>query len=433
MIHALYSMFMTGAQPLLRSKLRRRGRHEPMYLEAVDERFGVYRSPAQPGALWIHAVSLGEARVAGILVEALRRQAPDVRLLLTHGTATGRAEGARLLQGGDAQAWLPWDTPQAVARFLDHFRPSAGVLIETEVWPNLALACVERGVPLALANARLSEKSLRQAQRFQGLSRPAYRSLAAVWPQSQADAQRLREAGARVGPVLGNLKFDAQPDPARLAQGRAWRAAGQAPVVMFASSREGEEAAFLRQLRSDLDMARSGRGRRAADAVLARLPVQWLIVPRHPQRFGDVAALARAEGFSVSLRSQWKDQPEPAEVWIGDTLGEMAMYYGLADMALLGGSFEPLGGQNLIEAAACGCPVVMGPHTFNFAQAATAAEGMGAALRVNSLGDGLRTALVLLDDEGGRQAMVAKAGQFARAHRGAADRTATAILSLMAA
>ncbi|TFY96565.1 3-deoxy-D-manno-octulosonic acid transferase [Ramlibacter rhizophilus] len=431
MIRGLYSLLMSGAQPLLRRKLRRRGREEPGYLEAVEERFGRYRVRAEPGALWIHAVSLGETRAAGILVDALRRLDPSLRLLVTHGTATGRAEGQALLREGDTQAWLPWDTPEAVARFLDHFRPRVGVLMETEVWPNLALACAERGLPLALANARLSDKSLRQAQRLAWLSRPAYASLAAVWAQSEADAQRLREAGARVSGVLGNLKFDAEPDAQRLAQGRAWRAATGAPVVMFASSREGEEREFLRVLRAQLDMARSGRGRRNTDRLLAERPVQWLIVPRHPQRFEEVAGIARAHGFSVSCRSQWTDEgPAAAEVWVGDTLGDMALYYGLADVALLGGSFAPLGGQNLIEAAACGCPVVMGPHTFNFAEAATAAEGQGAALRANSIEDALRHALVLVADEAGRRCMVEQAGQFAQAHRGAALRCAQALLAL---
>lgn len=426
---ALYSLVMTGAQPLLRRKLRRRGRDEPGYLEAIEERFGQYRGPAEPGALWIHAVSLGETRAAAILVQALRREQPELRLLLTHGTATGRAEGVRLLQPGDVQAWLPWDTPAAVERFLDHFRPRAGVLIETEVWPNLALACAARGVPLALANARLSEKSLRQAQRLSMLSRPAYASLAAVWAQTEADAQRLREAGAQVSGVLGNLKFDAEPDADLLARGRAWRAAQPAPVVMFASSREGEEAEFLRVLQANREMARTGRGRRAMDAY-AKPQVRWLIVPRHPQRFDEVAAMAQAAGFNVSRRTRWGEAPSEAEVWIGDSLGEMALYYGLSDVALLGGSFAPLGGQNLIEAAACGCPVVMGPHTFNFAEAAAGAEGEGAALRVHSLADAVRQALALTADGARHQAMVQAAQQFAQRHRGAARRCAQALLTL---
>ncbi|RYY83391.1 MAG: 3-deoxy-D-manno-octulosonic acid transferase, partial [Comamonadaceae bacterium] len=269
MIRTLYSAALLLAQPLLRRKLRRRGEAEPGYLHAVDERFGHYGQAAAPGALWIHAVSLGETRAAAILVDALRAREPGLRLLLTHGTATGRAEGERLLRPGDLQAWLPWDTPQAVGRFLDHFRPAAGVLMETEVWPNLAEACRRRGVPLALANARLSEQSLKQALRLRPLSRPAYAALAAVWAQTDADARRLAEAGARVSGVCGNLKFDAQPDPALLARGRAWRGQAQRPVVMVASSREGEEAAFFAVLAANRELARAGWARRASDRAVS--------------------------------------------------------------------------------------------------------------------------------------------------------------------
>jgi 3-deoxy-D-manno-octulosonic-acid transferase len=428
-MRGLYSAAVVLAQPFLRRKLRRRGAAEPGYLEAMDERFGHYQGTARPGALWIHAVSLGETRAAAILVDALREREPGLRLLLTHGTATGRAEGVRLLREGDVQAWLPWDTPQAVARFLAHFQPCAGVLMETEVWPNLSAACRQAGVPLVLANARLSDKSLKQALRLKPLSAPAYSSLAAVWAQTDGDAQRLAQAGARVTGVLGNLKFDARPDPQLLAHGRAWRSQLDRPVVMVASSREGEEAAFFEVLAANRELARAGWARRTSDAAVAE--VRWLVVPRHPQRFDEVAALAAQAGFSVSRRSAWAGQgPADAEVWIGDSLGEMPLYYGMADIALLGGSFLPLGGQNLIEAAACGCPIVMGPHTFNFAQAAQRAQAAGAALRVETLEDAIREAAAVAADAGRRADLAAKAVAFAGAHGGAAGATADALLTL---
>jgi 3-deoxy-D-manno-octulosonic-acid transferase len=414
MIRPLYSLVLIGAQPFLRRKLRRRGAAEPGYLHAVDERFGWYRAPADPGALWIHAVSLGETRAAAILLARLREREPGLRVLLTHGTATGWAEGERLLRPGDRQAWLPWDTPRAVRRFLGHFQPSAGILMETEVWPNLVAECRARHVPLVLANARLSAKSLAQARRLSRLSRPAYGALTAAWAQTDADARRLREAGAQVASVFGNLKFDAAPDAAQVGQGMAWRAQQARPVVMFASSREGEEARWLDAIRA----------RSSAD-------VQWLVVPRHPQRFDEVAALAQARGFAVSRRSEWTAAPRAADIWIGDSLGEMALYYGLADCALLGGSFEPLGGQNLIEAAACGCPVVMGPHTFNFAEAAQLALEGAAAVRVASMEEGVQEALAIASDRERRGGMSAAGLAFAAAHRGAADRTADAVLALI--
>ncbi len=415
MMRPLYSLVAIAAQPFLRRKLRRRGAAEPGYLHAIDERFGVYKERAEPGALWVHAVSLGETRAAAILIDRLRLARPGLRVLLTHGTATGRQEGGRLLRPGDQQAWLPWDTPKAVRRFLNHFQPGAGVLMETEVWPNLVAAAQEHGMPLALANARLSEKSLSHARRLASLSRPAYASLSAVWAQTEADAERLAQAGATVKGVFGNLKFDAAPDPAQLAQARLWRAGAGRPVVMLASSREGEEAEFFRLLR--------------ASAVAPA--VQWLVVPRHPQRFDEVATLAAQHGFSVSRRSQWAGQPGPADLWIGDSLGEMACYYGLADVALLGGSFLPLGGQNLIEAAACGCPVVMGPHTFNFAEAAQLAEAAGAAVRVTSMEEGLRTAVAMAGDPVHRTAAAQVGLAFSAAHQGAAEKTAAAVLALL--
>ena len=417
MIRALYSLVLIGAQPFLRRKLRRRGAAESGYLHAIDERFGWYRTAAEPGALWIHAVSLGETRAAAILLERLRERQPALRVLLTHGTATGWAEGERLLRAGDRQAWLPWDTPRAVRRFLRHFQPSAGVLMETEIWPNLVAECQASHVPLVLANERLSAKSLAQARRLPQLSRPAYGALTTAWAQTEADARRLRKAGAKVDGVFGNLKFDAAPDPAQREQGGAWRRALGRPVVMFASSREGEEAQFLDAVRALGDGA-SG--------------IQWLVVPRHPQRFDEVATLAAAHGFIVARRSQWNEPPADAQVWIGDSLGEMALYYGLADCALLGGSFEPLGGQNLIEASACGCPVVMGPHTFNFAEAAQLAQEAGAALRVADMGEAVRTAIELASDAPRREAAAAAGLAFAAAHRGAADRTAEAVLGLIA-
>jgi 3-deoxy-D-manno-octulosonic-acid transferase len=445
----VYSLLMWLAQPLLRARLRQRGVAEPGYLAAMDERFGRYVGGAPPssGYVWIHAVSLGETRAVAILMERLRAREPNMRLLLTHGTATGRAEGASLLRAGDVQAWQPWDTPGAVQRFLAHFRPRIGILMETEVWPNLSAACQRAAVPLVLANARLSEQSQRKAQRLGWLSRPAYGSLAAVLAQTDDDAQRLAAVGAPVAGVLGNIKFDATPDAAQLAQGarwrQAWRNATQRPVVMFASSRAGEEAGFLKILENFRAVALVGIASSATksgvinpEANQAREnDIQWLVVPRHPQRVDEVAALIESHGLRVSRRSSWGDGPPGVTdigaadtIWLGDSLGEMSLYYGLADVALLGGSFEALGGQNLIEAAACGCPVVMGPHTFNFAEASDFAEAAGAAIRVDDLAQGVATAQRLVRDDAALLAAQNACEVFLHPHRGAAERLAGAIL-----
>ncbi|MBC7682548.1 MAG: 3-deoxy-D-manno-octulosonic acid transferase [Ferruginibacter sp.] len=436
LILRLYSLLVWLASPLLRRKLRARALAEPGYGMAVPERFGHYSQPSGRGFVWVHAVSLGETRAAAILLTALRREIPGMRLLLTHGTATGRAEGQALLQPGDVQVWQPWDSPGAVLRFVRHFHPRIGILMETEIWPNLLEACRMADVPVVLANARLSAKSLRQARRLSALSRPAYGALAAVWAQTAGDARRLAEAGAQTPTVLGNLKFDATPDADQLAVGRAWRKderGGGRPVVLLASARAGEELLLLQYLQLFRTLAHIPPAQAATQ--LGVMDVQWLIVPRHPQRFDTVAALVTAQGFSLSRRSQWAqkcgDMPEPADVWLGDSLGEMALYYGLADLALLGGSFAPLGGQNLIEAAACGCPVVMGPSTFNFAEAADLAETAGAACRVADMPAAVAQALAWLNSPETLARASAAGPQFAIAHQGAALKMALAVKALV--
>ncbi len=428
-VRQLYSLAMWALQPVLRRKLQRRGRDEAGYLQAIDERFGHYtpaitQAVTQGGYVWVHAVSLGETRAGAVLLQALRAAHPGMRILLTHGTATGRAQGVSLLQDGDVQVWQPWDTPATVQRFLTQFKPCVGLILETELWPNWVDQCHKANVPLVLVNARMSDKSMRQAQRLAWLSRPAYLGLSCVLAQTEADAERLRTLGAKVDGVVGNVKFDAQPDATQLAQAHAWKQKLKRPVVLFTSSREGEEAMWLDTLQALKDVPLD-----AHDHINA---VQWLVVPRHPQRFDDVAALMTQRGWTVSRRSTWHDGPANDDdvntLWLGDSLGEMALYYGLSDAALLGGSFAPLGGQNLIEATACGCPVIMGPHTFNFAQAAQLAEEAGAALRVPDMAQAVTTALQMVRFGPDESAHVQACAVFSQAHRGATQRTVQALL-----
>lgn len=412
--------------PLLLVRLLWRARREPVYGQALPERLGLGPASA-PGALWLHAVSLGETRAAEPLVRALRQLRPDLRLLLTHGTATGRAAGAALLGPDDHQCWLPLDTPGSVRRFLARHQPALGVLMETEVWPQLLDAARRAGVPVALANGRLSEKSLRQSLRFDALLRPAAQSLALALAQTGADAQRLRQAGAVNVQVAGNIKFDQQPSPELLAVGESWSAGLSRPVVLAASWREGEDEPLLSAWQSML----------ASAAVSAtELPPLLLLVPRHPQRFDDVARQVSEAGLTLVRRSSWGGSgpgalAREAQVWLGDSMGEMPAYYACADVALLGGSFAPLGGQNLIEAAACGCPVFMGPHTFNFAQAAERAEAAGAAQRCADLSSAVGSACALAGDAEALAALAAAAQTFARQDQGAAPRMAEALIDLI--
>lgn len=434
MILGVYSWLMWALQPLLRSKLRRRGLKEPGYLENIEERFGVYPNTFKTTTLtdktpraciWVHAVSLGETRAAEVLLQALRAEHPDVRIVLTHGTATGRALGASLLQEDDVQVWQPWDTPTIVQKFLQHFQPHLAVVLETEVWPNWVAQCKRANIPMVLVNARMSEKSMLSAQRLAWLSGPAYAGLNGVWAQTPEDAKRLELLGAPVMEVVGNVKFDAQPNSVLLAQALLWSKNFIRPVVLLASSREGEEELWLDALQALKENPVDGQ-----EHVHA---VHWLVVPRHPQRFDEVAQAILNRGWKLSRRSAWVDGPGQIDaanldtVWLGDSMGEMSLYFGLADVALLGGSFMPLGGQNLIEATACGCPVIMGPHTFNFAEAAELALKADAAIRAEDMAKAVTSALQLVCSGPDESTYVSACLAFTQKNKGATQRTVQAL------
>jgi 3-deoxy-D-manno-octulosonic-acid transferase len=393
-----YTLALRLALPLILGRLWWRGRREPGYREGIAERFGKYSAARPEKLIWIHAVSVGEARAAAPLVEALREALPDHGVLITSTTAAGRETVRQLYGQSVLSAYLPYDLPGAARRFLRYFRPRLGVLMETEIWPNLLAACAEQSLPVMLGNARMSEKSARGYARHSAVSRPAFHSLAAVAAQSEVDAQRLRELGAGRVEVVGNLKFDAQPDPAQVAAGQAWRAALARPVLTLASTRDGEE-----QLLIDALPPWDGR-------------LLVVIVPRHPRRFDEVARLVQ------SRRTQGPN-PAPADrIHLGDTMGEMGFYYGASDVAVVGGSFQPLGGQNLIEALAAGAPVVTGPSMFNFAEATQLALEAGAALQSRDAAEAIRIALDLLQDTG-KRATMSRAGQaLCQTHRGATQR-----------
>lgn len=424
----LYGVIMRLAQALLRRKLRKRAQAEPLYGQYIEERFGYYKQSACNDWIWIHAVSLGETRTAGILLQGLRQAMPHMKLLLTNGTATGREEGLKLLQEGDIQVWQAWDSPEVVERFLTAFKPRIGLLLETEVWPQLIHNAQEKGIPIMLINARMSEKSLHQAERWASLMKPAFAGLSAVCAQAPDDAMRLKSLGASVTGIFGNLKFDAKPDASQVAMGRAWREQLSAPVVMLASSREGEEAMWLAAWQT-------------FNKQHPELQIHWLIVPRHPQRVSEVESLITSSGLRVSRRSTWSQETlfsaallketaqDSSVILLGDSLGEMALYYSLADAALLGGSFEKLGGQNLIEAAACACPIVMGPHTFNFAEASQAAESTGAAQRASDMAEAMKLAVDTVQNRPLQKQKSANAFQFAQQHGGATQRTVQAVLA----
>lgn len=407
MTRLLYTLAIHALLPWAALHLLWRARRQKEYLDHWGERFGRYRAvapaPSLP-TLWIHAVSVGETRAAQPLIEALRQRYPGHRLLLTQMTPTGRATAETLFGDTVTRAYLPYDTPWAVAAFLRHFRPQLGILMETELWPNLVAACQARGVPLLLVNARLSEKSARRYARFARLTRGALQGLSAIAAQGEADAQRLRALGAPTVEVLGSLKFDIDP-PADLADFRAL--AGSRPVFLCASTREGEEAPLLDA------WLKLGAG---AAALL-------VFVPRHPQRFDAVARLVEARGLTLQRRSDARPVAAATQVWLGDSMGELFAYYAAADVAFVGGSLLDYGSQNLIEPCAVGTPVLLGPSTFNFSAAAQNALNEGAARQAGDAAALVATALELLADAAERQRMSAAGRAFAARHRGATRRT----------
>ncbi len=411
MNRALYSLAWRALLPLAPLRLAWRARREPGYTEAIGERYARYarRDGADPpGAIWVHAVSAGETRAAAPLVERILAERPGVPVLLTSMTATGRAAARTLFGERVRTAWLPYDTPGAVSRFLAHFAPRAGIVMETEVWPNLVEGCRAAGVPLLLVNARLSARSAAGYARLGDLAHDAFAGFAGVAAQAADDAQRLAALGVREPAVLGNVKFDVGVGEAQRALAATLRARFGAarPVFVAASTREGEEALLL-------------------DALAAHpLPrgALTVIVPRHPQRFDDVAALLDRRGLAWQRRSDERALPASTAYLLGDSMGELAAYYGAADVAFVGGSLLRLGGQNLVEPIAQGIPTLVGPHTFNFAAIAEQAVAAGAALRVADAGALVAEVARLIDDGEAREAMRERALAFHAAHRGAVDR-----------
>jgi 3-deoxy-D-manno-octulosonic-acid transferase len=389
-----------------------RARRQRGYLNNVAERFGVYSGAVGQPVIWLHAVSVGETRAAQPVIRMLRERHPDHHILLTHMTPTGRETGQQLFGDSVSQCYLPYDLPWAVARFLDHFRPRAGIIMETEIWPNLIHACAARGIPCYLVNARLSEKSFRGYRRFGSLAHQTLEALTAVSAQAASDAQRFTALGARNVHVTGNVKFDIAPPEAMVALGRQWRSAcGETrPVFLAASTRDGEEALILAHLR-EVDLP----------------GLLTIIVPRHPQRFEEVAQLVGKHDFRLQRRSENARIAPETQVLLGDSMGEMSAYYAACDVAFVGGSLLPYGAQNLIEACAVGTPVLIGPSSFNFTEAAEGAVAAGAAIRVADAAALAREAQRLLRDRDAREHMSRAALAFCALHRGATARVADLI------
>lgn len=415
-----YSLLLALLTPLALARLWWRGRANPAYRARIGERFGhvVDMLPAA-GCLWLHAVSLGEVRAAVPLVRALQARHPDVPVLITTTTPTGSAQVRETFADRVHHAYMPYDLPGAVARFLTRTRPRIALIMETELWPNLFAACAARGVPVLVANARLSARSARGYARVPLLTAATLADTTLIAAQADADAERFRTLGAPRVEVLGNLKYDLSLPDGVGAAGAALRAAlgaGQRPVLIAASTHAGEDEAVL-------DAVATLRGR-FADLLL-------ILVPRHPERFDGVAELVRRRGLRVLRRS--RDAPAAgAEVYLGDTLGELLLLYAAADLAWVGGSFAAVGGHNVLEPAALGLPVLFGPHMFNFAEAERLLLDADAAQRVADAAGLAARAADWLADPAAARAAGARGRAAVAANRGALERLLARIETVLA-
>ena len=377
---AVYQLLWHLLLPLAFIRLAWRSRHSSEYLHHLSERLGFTdRKSITQGSVWIHAVSVGETRAAQPLIEAYLARGETI--LLTHMTLNGRRTGATLfanaiVAGQLQQVYLPYDLCWSVANFIRTFKPRLGLFMETEAWPTVVFYCSEIGLPLFLVNARLSERSARRVKRFGKAGRSLFQAFTGILAQTQFDAERYRNLGVKKVEIIGNLKFDVPLDLSLVQQGKVWQQElhdKQRLMVCAASTRDGEEALMLRAWKDLLQ------------CNAFEIQPLLCIVPRHPERFSEVTKQIHDAGLKFQRRSEWSRVPQgitDSDVILGDSMGEMPMYYSAADLVVMGGSLLPFGGQNLIEACAAGCPVLLGEHTYNFQQAALDAIEIGAAKRI---------------------------------------------------
>jgi 3-deoxy-D-manno-octulosonic-acid transferase len=395
----LYSVIFTLAIPFILLRLLWRGSRAPAYFKRWDERFGLKAAPKshQP-VIWIHAVSMGEVEAARPLVDSLQAQYPGHQLLITTMTPTGSARVKSLYADKVLHCYLPYDLPFAVKRFLNSVRPVMGIIMETELWPNLIHYAAEQSVPLVLANARLSARSAVGYQRISSLTKAMLQQLSLIAAQSQDDRSRLIALGADKDKVhaVGNLKFEISLPASLSEEAEALRTQwGNRPVFIAASTHEGEDEIILN----------------ASRRIRAAYPDLLLIlVPRHPERFDKVAALSQRSGFKILRRSDKGMCTREIQVLVVDTMGELPLFYGTADIAFVGGSLVPRGGHNVLEPAALGRPVVIGPHYFNFNEISRQFLAAKAAIQVDN-SESLAQTVIELFQSPQKRAEMGQAGQ----------------------
>lgn len=409
-MHRLYSLLLYLLLPVVILRLLYRSLRAPAYRRRWKERFAWGLPELPEGTVWLHAVSVGEVQAAAPLIRALQRRWPECPLLVTTTTPTGSERVRSLFAGGVHHSYLPYDLPGAVGRFLRRSRPALGLILETELWPNLYRQARRRGVSLWLVNARLSSGSRQRYGRFPTLTGQTLACLEGILAQTEADAHRFLQLGAppEQVEVVGNLKFDVEiPEALRARAGALRRDWGSRPVWVAGSSHAGEEHLVLQALAS----------------VRAEYPdVLLVLAPRHPERFGEVAAALRRGAWESVRQSEGKPVTAATAVLLLDGMGELALYYAAADVAFVGGSLVPVGGHNLLEPAALGVPSLLGPWRFNIQEASDALISVGAARLVEgprALAEGVSA---WLRDPEARHAAGARALEVVAAHRGARDR-----------
>lgn len=384
MLRLLYTLLLYVAAPIALAATMWRGVRDPLYRERWGERFGFSRTTTRAKALWVHAVSVGEVQAAAALIRELRKRYPDTPLVVTTATPTGAQRVKALFGNAARHVYLPYDLPGAVRRFLDRIQPQIAVMMETEVWPNLYRECGRRQIPIVLASARLSEKSVRRFRRIASLFREALNQDLTIGAQTPADADRFIAVGAPASRVhvTGNVKFDIEIAPNVRATGETLRKAQffDRFVWVAGSTHEGEEDLVLAAHRQLIA--------KRSDALL-------VLVPRHPNRFDRVRQWLGQQGMAFVCRSRGERAKEDTRVVLADTLGELLMLYAAGDVAFVAGSLVPIGGHNLLEPAALARPILTGPHNFNAPDIAKMLFESGGALQVNSA-DELAATLAML-------------------------------------
>jgi 3-deoxy-D-manno-octulosonic-acid transferase len=424
MNRTLYTVLFHLGLPLVALRLWLRARKASAYRQRIGERFALGLPAMQQGGIWVHAVSVGESIAAAPMIRALLSRYPQLPITVTCMTPTG-SERIKAMFANEPRiqhCYLPYDLPWAAGRFLDHVRPVLGVIMETELWPNHIHQCARRGIPVALANARLSERSARGYARFARLTRPMLEEMSWFAVQTETEAQRFRELGARPEcvAVTGSIKFDLTIDPQLLtdaAQLREQWQATQRPVWIAASTHAGEDESVLAAHRQLLVSH--------PDALL-------ILVPRHPERFNSVRDVCVQQGFSTVRRSTAEPVTSATSVLLGDTMGELLFLYALADIAFVGGSLVPNGGHNLLEPAALAKPVLSGPHLFNFLEIAAMLRKASALSEISD-GASLAAAVQGLFDQPQRAREMAEAGlEVMKANQGALQRLLDGLGRLLA-